>query len=105
MVFTVKWTTAASALVEEISKYLVETAGERTAIRIVDEITRRTRILSSQPTIGQREPLLEGKRYEYRRLLEGHYKIIYRVEGDTVHIVTVFDTRQNPDKLRALIRN
>lgn len=35
-----------------------------------------------------------------RYLLEGHYKIYYRVEGSLIKILRVFDARQNPDRLR-----
>ena len=34
----------------------------------------------------------------YRRMIVRHYKILYRVEADTVFIAHVFDTRQNPRK-------
>ncbi len=35
----------------------------------------------------------------YRRLIEGSYKIIYKVKSDEIIIHGVFDTRENPDKL------
>ncbi|MDR1670981.1 MAG: type II toxin-antitoxin system RelE/ParE family toxin [Alistipes sp.] len=100
MAFTIEWSENASALLKEITEYYLETAGQRTAARILDAITRRVEILATQPTFGQREPSLEGLPVECRRLLEGRYKIIYFIDGDKVVIPTVFDTRQDPTMLR-----
>lgn len=36
----------------------------------------------------------------HRRIIEGNYKIIYRVEGENIYITDIFDSRQNPDKMR-----
>jgi plasmid stabilization system protein ParE len=104
MALKIEWSDDALALLEDVVDYLLEEAGQLTATKILDKITHRIDILTSYPEIGQREPFLKGKRYEYRRLLEGHYKIIYRFDDDTVYITAIFDTRQNPDRLRTLIR-
>jgi plasmid stabilization system protein ParE len=37
-------------------------------------------------------------KYEYRKLIEHHYKITYRKAKDKIYVVRVFDTRQNPNK-------
>jgi hypothetical protein len=43
---------------------------------------------------------------EYRYLIRGrnNYKIIYRVEGDTVYIVDIFDCRRDPDERTNRVR-
>ncbi|MBI5215802.1 MAG: type II toxin-antitoxin system RelE/ParE family toxin [Ignavibacteriae bacterium] len=56
--------------------------------------------LSDFPLMGQEEPLLRQRKGNYRYLVEGNYKIIYRVVRQTVIIVTVFDTRRNPESLQ-----
>jgi plasmid stabilization system protein ParE len=35
----------------------------------------------------------------FRRIIVRQYKIIYTIEAKTIIIVTIFDTRQNPNKL------
>jgi plasmid stabilization system protein ParE len=102
MDFKIDWSDDALTHLQELIDYLRDEAGELTVTKITSKITRRIDLLATQPEFGQREPLLEGKRHEYRRLIEGRYKIIYRVEGDTVYISAIFDTRQNPDRLRGL---
>ncbi|WP_161554442.1 type II toxin-antitoxin system RelE/ParE family toxin [Sinomicrobium soli] len=38
----------------------------------------------------------------YKRIVIRHYKILYRIDEDkkTLVVATVFDARQNPDKLK-----
>lgn len=50
--------------------------------------------------MGQREPLLIKYSVIYRYLIKGDYKIIYSIENDEVIINRIFDTRQNPKKLK-----
>lgn len=38
--------------------------------------------------------------YNYRRVVVRHFKIIYKVHKDTLEVLRVFDTRQNPNKLK-----
>jgi len=39
---------------------------------------------------------------KYRRLIVGYYKILYRIENNQIIIIRIFDSRQNPKKLRNL---
>jgi len=53
-----------------------------------------------QPFAGQKEEFLEDMKLEHRRIVEGNYKIIYRIHGDTVYVTDIFDSRQNPIKMK-----
>lgn len=37
-------------------------------------------------------------KFEYRKLIESHYKITYRKSKQNIFVVRIFDTRQNPVK-------
>ena len=37
----------------------------------------------------------------YRRIVVRNYKILYKIKGDTIQIIDVFDTRQAPQTLRS----
>lgn len=52
------------------------------------------------PLLGQKEPLLAKLKRDYRRLVEGNYKIIYNFRNKTIYINRIFDTRQSPSKLK-----
>ena len=67
---------------------------------IRNRILDRADTLLLQPNQGQKEPYLEHLNLDYRRIIESHYKIIYRVVGETIYITDVFDSRQDPDKMK-----
>lgn len=56
--------------------------------------------LALNPYIGQKEEYLDHLGKEYRRLIEGHFKIIYLIEGERIYITDFFDTRQDPEKMK-----
>ena len=96
----VEWSERASTRIEEIYEYLKAEAGKRTARKIVDKIYSRVDILAQNPQAGQREELLQGRDEEFRYLVQGNYKIIYWIETDRITISTLFDCRQNPEKMQ-----
>ena len=52
------------------------------------------------PLQGQKEHLLEHLDLEHRRLIVSHYKIIYRIVEEDIYITDIFDSRQDPDKMK-----
>ncbi|HLG34892.1 MAG TPA: type II toxin-antitoxin system RelE/ParE family toxin [Bacteroidia bacterium] len=73
------------------------------AFGIINKIIDRTETLKKGFTkSGQTEPLLRNKKYEYRYLVDGNYKIIYFENEGVIIISAVFDTRQNPGKLKKI---
>jgi len=60
-----------------------------------------TKILLDHPNIGQIEENFSHLKLNHRRLIEGHYKIIYRVDSGIIHVTDFFDTREHPSKMRA----
>ena len=67
---------------------------------IRDKILDDADILILQPLSGQKEHLLEHLGLEHRRLIEGHYKIIYRIVDEYIYITDIFDSRQDPAKMK-----
>jgi plasmid stabilization system protein ParE len=59
-------------------------------------------LLESNPLLGAKEPLLNNRPFEYRFIVESNYKIIYRFNENVVRIVSVFDCRQNPQKVKKI---
>ena len=57
--------------------------------------------LKFNPRIGQFEGELSHLNKGYRRIIVGKFKIIYRIEKNTVHVTDFFDTRQEPSKIKA----
>lgn len=72
---------------------------ERAAL-IKDQLFNRADSLALNPNKGQREELLQHLKEDHRRIIEGHFKIIYKVEGESIYITHFFDSRQNPEKMK-----
>ena len=67
---------------------------------IRDRIMNKADTTLLNPQKGQKDPFLEHLGLEHRRLIEGNYKIIYRVDGQNIYIIAIFDKRQDPDKMK-----
>jgi len=48
----------------------------------------------------QIEEYLKHLGMNHRRTIEGHFKIIYRVEGENIYVTDFFDSRQDPAKMK-----
>lgn len=55
--------------------------------------------LPEHPFSGQTEEYLAHLNLGHRRIIEGTFKIIYRVDGNIIYITDFFDTRQDPTKM------
>jgi plasmid stabilization system protein ParE len=96
------WTNESRNRLKDIYDYFSLNVSEKTAKKLINDIIGYSEILASSPGIGQKENLLNSRTNNYQYLLFGNYKIIYWIKMNVVYIATVFDTRQNPKKLRNL---
>lgn len=69
-------------------------------LEIRNQILDKADSLLLQPYQGQEEPYLAHLNLEHRRLVDGNYKIIYRIVGETIYITDIFDSRQEPLKMK-----
>lgn len=69
-------------------------------LEIRDNIIAGADKLTDNPFMGQREEYLAHLGLEHRRVIEGNYKIIYRVVGEIIYITDIFDTRQDPSEMK-----
>jgi len=93
------WTKPAIKDLRKIFNYFKLKASINLAHKITNSILAKTSILETH-SIGVKEQLLAQLKQEHRYIIEGNYKIIYFIKDSTVYITHVFDTRQNPDKLK-----
>ncbi|MEQ8812384.1 MAG: type II toxin-antitoxin system RelE/ParE family toxin [Imperialibacter sp.] len=96
------WSDLAKANIKEIYAYYKEVAGIKVAKSIKSKVINKPRLLVKYPEMGQVEdnPMVANRKFRY--LVEGNYKIVYKVyaEDNAILIAAVFDTRQNPTKLK-----
>lgn len=96
------WTDFAKNELRKNFKYYKEHASLRVAKNENRKIIEETRRLEKQPNIGQIEPLLAGRKQEFRYLVHQTYKIIYWInrKEDRIEIIDVFNTQQYPIKIK-----
>jgi|SRR5690625_1310658 len=96
------WSEFAKLKLEEIYHYYRLTASKKVAKKIINGIVDQTIDLDKSPKIGQIESALKDNVHEFRYLIHSNYKIIYYINKDSklIVIANVFDTRQNPDKIK-----
>jgi plasmid stabilization system protein ParE len=69
-------------------------------LEIRNQLLDRADSLITNPYIGQYEEYLEHLEKGHRRVIEGDFKIIYRIESDCIYITDFFNTRQDPEKMK-----
>ena len=99
MEMTVLWTDSAIEDLQGIHDYLFSVASLKVANKITNSIVDKSLLLEKNPRIGQIEELLKHRNEEIRYLVDGHYKIVYLIDGNIVIVATVFVCRQDPTKL------
>lgn len=102
MGLTVFWTQFAEKKLSKVFSFYKEKAGIRIAQELVNAIVDKSLQLETNPQIGQIEPLLLDRPFEFRYLLHKSYKLIYRIDikRNRIEIVNLFDCRQNPEKIK-----
>ena len=100
MELRVFWTDTARFQLEDLFNYYKDKASLKVARKLVKQIIDRTIQLEKNPNSGPKEPLLSDRKSQYRYIVEGNYKIIYCKQDNYIKIATVFDCRQNPEKMK-----
>jgi len=97
--FRVQWAeVAARDLAEMLAFIAVDSASD--AERVLLRIEARAAALESSPRRGRVVPELArfGMR-AWRELVVRPYRVVYRIEGDTVTVLAVFDGRRDLEDL------
>jgi len=104
MELKIYWTDFSKRELKKIFTYYKENANLKVARNLILGIEKETNILRIHPNIGQTEELLIGRKQKFHYLLFKNYKIIYWINKDKkrIEISDVFDTRQNPIKMKKL---
>tara|TARA_R110002012_G_scaffold321969_1_gene552904 strand:- start:36468 stop:36785 length:318 start_codon:yes stop_codon:yes gene_type:complete len=102
MNFKIIWSNFSEKQLDEIYAYYEKESSPIVAAKIITEIIKESEKLLSASFIGQKEELLKERKIPYRYLVFKNYKLIYSVDepNGLIKIADVFDTRQNPPKLK-----
>ncbi len=102
MSWKVVWSEFAEKELDNIYDYHKENASIRVAQKLVSGILSTPNQLIQNQSLGQSEAMLVQLDIEYRYLVFKSYKIIYSLDNNSqlIKSADVFDTRQNPKKLK-----
>ncbi|MEX2512825.1 MAG: type II toxin-antitoxin system RelE/ParE family toxin [Cyclobacteriaceae bacterium] len=73
---------------------------EAKALSLGIKLLRKAESLSDLPYRGQEEPYLKTLKQGHKRLVEGDFKIIYRIVNDMVFVTNFFNTRRDPEWMK-----
>jgi len=102
MEMRIEWSELSERQLKDIFDYYSFEANPRIARQIINKLIDRVSILESNPLVGQKEELLSGYPEDFRYLIESNYKIIYWGKDNIITIASVFDCRQNPEKIKII---
>jgi len=83
-----KWTNEALMRLFEMEDFISQDSPER-AGKFVDQIIEHTETLSDKPFRGRTVPEISNP--DIRELIFKKYRIVYRVKGNSLYILTVFE--------------
>ena len=102
MEIEIYWTDFAKMELNKIFDYYHQRVNLNLARKLTTQIVLDTGILKTFPEIGAREKNLKLRPEKFRYIVSSNYKVIYWLNNEIkrVEIVDVFDTRQNPNKIK-----
>jgi plasmid stabilization system protein ParE len=89
---SVHWTDAAEAHLDAIYRLIAQDSHEY-AKRMVDRLTRRSIQIAEFPLSGRKVP--EFNIGQIREVIEGPYRIIYRIKADQIDVLAVVHGARN----------
>ena len=102
MEIRIEWSELSERQLKDIFDYYSFAASPRIARKIINRILERVTVLETNPLVGPKEELLIEYPEDFRYLVESNYKIIYWKKENLITIASIFDCRQNPEKIKKL---
>jgi len=89
------WSPRAKLDLVNILEFYITRNGTKTySLKLNAAIRSSIRLLEKHPEIGVKVDIKN-----VRNLIQGDFSIFYEIKSDTIEIITVWDSRQDPDKL------
>jgi len=84
----VAWAQEAQERLQEIEDFISRNSPEM-AVRLIEKLLERGDRLASFPRAGRRVPELDSQ--DIREVIEGNYRIVYRLKPSRIEVLTVFE--------------
>jgi len=95
--YKIYWTAEALSNLRNVLKYLDENWSEKEIKNFVRKLDNRLNLIALNPKLFSKT---KAKKNVRKSVLTRHTVIYYSFENEMVNILTLFDPRQNPSKLK-----
>ena len=93
----IRWTDEATKNLESIIIYLESNWTDKELKKFFQKLEKQILILSNFP---EAYPLSQNKKGIHQCVLSKNLTIYYKIKEDSIVLISIFDTRQDPDKLK-----
>lgn len=94
------WSNDAGEEFIHIIEYTIERFSAKVAEETYSRVSRKLEKLLILPNAGRIVPELKQIGLStYREIIENPWRIIYRIDGETIFIVSIIDSRRNVEEL------
>jgi plasmid stabilization system protein ParE len=91
------WSPLALTDFDNVLNYLTENWNEQVVLKFINEIEILVSNIAKEP---KQFPLVNKKLRVRKCVVTKHNTLFYKESKDTIAILRIFDTRQNPNKLK-----
>ena len=99
------WSDEAIESVDNTADYIENNFGVGRSIEFYNEVQEQADLLVQFPKRGPIEEYLTGGNYEFRSLAIGELsRLIYRIDGETIRILYLWNIRRNPITLQKMFK-
>ena len=95
--YKILWSHSALAELKRIIFYLEENWSEKEISKFSKELEKVIKLITDNPTIFQIAISHQSLR---RAVIAKHNTLYYRINGDSIEIISLFSHRQNPENLK-----
>jgi toxin ParE1/3/4 len=92
------WTEQSLVRLKTVKSYLTRQASEKVATAYIKKLIKRAEALIEFPEMGRSVPEINSP--HIRELIEGHYRIVYRLTQEKIEILTVFEGHKGLEKIQ-----
>ena len=92
--------TAAKKL-EKLLEYLTKHFSKNVAQKFLGKLDARLEVVKSHPESFSKSQLKKGL---HKCVISKQTSVFYKFDSSKIYVVTIFDTRQNPKKLKSQVK-
>ena len=97
------WSDDAIESVDKTADYIETNFGTARCLKFYEEVQAKADSLVLHEKLGRPDPDLKGGKYEYRSVtINKLSKLIYRIDGENIRILYLWNTRRNPMTLKEM---